>query len=84
MTGVSDAAGLAAPAFVDGVACAGDGTTTLEVEDPATGEVIARLAEAGPGLVDTAARSARAAYEGAWGALGAAERGRVLARSPRR
>ena len=80
MTGVSDAAGLAAPAFVDGVACAGDGTTTLEVEDPATGEVIARLAEAGPGLVDTAARSARTAYEGAWGALGAAERGRVLAR----
>ena len=46
--------------------------------NPATGEVIARVAEADSEDVDVAVRSSRAAFEGEWGGLRAAERGRLL------
>jgi len=64
-------------AWIAGEAVAGDGPE-LVVEDPATGRELARIAEAGAGTVDAAARAARAAFEGEWGAATAAARGRVL------
>jgi aldehyde dehydrogenase (NAD+) len=66
-------------AEIDGAPAGGD-RAAIVVEDPATGEELARLAEAGPREVDAAARAARAAFEGDWGALTAAGRGRVLLR----
>jgi aldehyde dehydrogenase (NAD+) len=50
----------------------------IAVEDPATGETIVELAEAGPRDVDRAVRAARSAFDGEWGALTAADRGRAL------
>jgi aldehyde dehydrogenase (NAD+) len=46
--------------------------------DPVTGQVIARVAEADAADVDAAVRSARAAFEGEWGRMRAADRGRLL------
>ena len=51
---------------------------TLPVVDPATGEVFAEIARGGAADIDAAVKSARAAFEGAWGALAPAERGRML------
>lgn len=53
---------------------------TLAVVAPATGETIAEIACGKAAEVDQAVKAARAAYEGAWGALTAAERGRLLSR----
>jgi aldehyde dehydrogenase (NAD+) len=52
----------------------------LVVADPASGEELLRLAEAGPEAVDAAVRAARAAFEGEWGATTPADRGRTLLR----
>ena len=46
--------------------------------DPATEQVITEVAEADAEDVDIAVRSARAAFDGPWGRLRAAERGRLL------
>jgi len=51
---------------------------SFETVNPATGEVIARVAEADAADVDAAVRSARAAFEGAWGHMKASERGALL------
>src|SRR5437868_12629123 len=51
---------------------------TLPVVDPSTGEVFAELARGGAEDIDAAVKAARAAFEGAWGALAPAERGRLL------
>ena len=48
--------------------------------NPATEEVIAEVAEADAADVDAAVRSARAAFEGSWGKMRAADRGRLLLR----
>src|SRR5436305_15144074 len=57
---------------------AADGRT-FETYNPATGEVIARVAEAGPEDVDRAVRAARRAFdEGSWPTTMASRRGRVL------
>ena len=57
---------------------AADGKT-FNTYNPATGEVIARVAEAGPADVDRAVRAARQAFDsGKWPAFSAAKRGRVL------
>jgi aldehyde dehydrogenase (NAD+) len=72
-------AATSAAALIDGELVEGDGEP-LTVEDPATEEVVAELAEAGPALVDRAVRAAVAAVAGPWGALSGAERGRVLLR----
>ena len=56
------------------------GADGIEVRDPSTGDVFARLPRGGAKEVDRAVEAARAAYEGAWGALTATERGRCLTR----
>ncbi|WP_417774286.1 aldehyde dehydrogenase family protein [Stappia sp.] len=52
----------------------------IDVLDPSTGAVFARLPRGGQAEVDRAVEAARAAYEGPWGAMTATERGRVLMR----
>jgi aldehyde dehydrogenase (NAD+) len=52
---------------------------TFESLNPATGEVLARVAEAGEEDVDRAVRAAREAFEsGVWSGLSPRERGRIL------
>ncbi|MFE2070848.1 aldehyde dehydrogenase family protein [Streptomyces sp. NPDC059467] len=59
---------------------AADGVRT-EVTDPATGQVITTVAEAGATDVDAAVRAAREAFDaGEWSGLSGRERGRVLHR----
>jgi aldehyde dehydrogenase (NAD+) len=54
---------------------------TFETYNPATGEVIAKVAEAGPADVDKAVKAARKALESSpWATMDAAERGRLLFR----
>jgi aldehyde dehydrogenase (NAD+) len=48
--------------------------------NPATEQVIARVAEADAADIDAAVRSARAAFAGAWGHMRAADRGHALLR----
>ncbi|MFE3836345.1 betaine-aldehyde dehydrogenase [Pseudogemmobacter sonorensis] len=66
--------------FVDGAWLEDEAGATVEVLYPGTGEVIARLHEATPGVIEAAlASAARAQAE--WAALRPVERGRVLARA---
>src|SRR5205809_159776 len=52
---------------------------TFDTYNPATGEVLAKVAAAGPADVDKAVRAARQALEqGPWKKMDAAERGRLL------
>ena len=53
---------------------------TLPVEDPSTGEQIGTLVAGSAADIDAAVQAADAAFSGPWGALTAAERGRVLAK----
>jgi len=53
---------------------------TLEVRNPATDEVVARVPDAGPEDVDRAVRAARVAFDGGWRDTTAQQRGRVLFR----
>ena len=53
---------------------------TLEVRNPATAEVIARVPDAGPEDADRAVRAARRAFDGVWRDTTAQQRGRVLFR----
>ncbi|HXS07680.1 MAG TPA: aldehyde dehydrogenase family protein [Rhizomicrobium sp.] len=53
---------------------------TLPVEDPSTGEEIGTLAAGAATDVDAAVTAAETALSGSWGALTAAERGRLLAK----
>lgn len=52
-------------------------------ENPATGEPLTQLAEAGSSDVDKAVRAARVAYEKTWSKMSGAERGRYLFRISR-
>ena len=63
--------------FIDGEWCAASGGT-LPLENPSTGETIAAIAAADAADIDAAVDSARSALSGSWGALTAAERGRLL------
>jgi acyl-CoA reductase-like NAD-dependent aldehyde dehydrogenase len=56
---------------------AADGSTFASV-NPSTGLPWIAIAEAGPEDVSAAVQSARAAFEGEWGAVNAADRGRLL------
>ncbi|MBY6202125.1 aldehyde dehydrogenase family protein [Maritalea mobilis] len=56
--------------------CAGG--TTLPLENPSTGEEIGRIARGDHRDIDAAVQAAEAALQGEWGALTAAERGRLL------
>jgi aldehyde dehydrogenase (NAD+) len=66
--------------FVDGEFTAGSGT--FKTVNPATEEVLAEVAEAGPADVDRAVAAARRAF-GPWSALPARERGKYLFRIAR-
>jgi len=55
----------------------------LSIENPSTGEPMGALAAGGAEDIDAAVRAARAALDGPWGRMTAAERGRVLARMGR-
>lgn len=52
----------------------------FETVDPSTEQVIAYVAEAGAADIDAAVTAARAALNGEWGQMRAAERGRILLR----
>lgn len=52
----------------------------FSARDPATGEVIATIAEGGVADVDRAVAAARRAFEGVWRTMRAAERGEILFR----
>ncbi|SRR6266568_2922239 len=65
--------------FLDGEFRAARSGRRFATVNPATEEVIAEVAEAGPEDVDHAVRSARAAFEGGpWPKLGGKERGELL------
>ncbi|HEY2431896.1 MAG TPA: aldehyde dehydrogenase family protein [Vicinamibacterales bacterium] len=56
------------------------GGGVYDVVNPATEEVIASVAAAGRSDVDAAVAAARTALDGAWGAMAARERGRLISR----
>ncbi len=56
------------------------GGETLSLENPSTGAELSRIARGQKADVDAAVKAAEAALGGAWGAMAAAERGRVLQR----
>ncbi len=64
--------------FIKGAWKEAAGGATLPVVDPATGETFDEIARGTAADIDLAVAAARSAYEGAWGALSAAERGRIL------
>jgi len=66
--------------LIDGRRTRAVGGRYFETIDPATERVIAKVAEADAADVDAAVRSARAALEGVWGKMRAAERGQLLLR----
>jgi aldehyde dehydrogenase (NAD+) len=66
--------------FIGGRRVASADRETLDVLAPATGEVYAKLACGKAIDVDSAVKAARGAFEGAWGALWAAERGRLMSK----
>ena len=55
-----------------------DGGDTVALENPSDGGALAAIARGRAADVDAAVAAARAALDGAWGALTAAERGRLL------
>ena len=66
--------------FIGGEWSAASGGETIAVLDPSDGQPFTRLARGTAADIDTAVHAARRAFEGAWGAASAAERGRVLYR----
>jgi aldehyde dehydrogenase (NAD+) len=57
--------------------------STFKTISPSSEEVLAEITEAGAGDVDIAVRAARKAFEGPWGRLSGAERGKYLFRIAR-
>lgn len=53
---------------------------TLPLHNPSDGSELTQIARGGPAEIDAAVHAAKAALDGAWGKLSAAERGRVLMR----
>jgi betaine-aldehyde dehydrogenase len=65
--------------YINGEFAAPQSSATIDVLDPATGDVIARVPDANAEDVDRAVRAARAAFdEGPWKDATAQDRGRVL------
>ncbi|WP_158932837.1 aldehyde dehydrogenase family protein [Acidisphaera sp. S103] len=64
--------------LIDGQRVAPASGRYFDTVNPATEQVVARVAEADAEDVDRAVRSSRAALEGAWGQMRAADRGRLL------
>lgn len=65
-------------AFVNGRFVDSPEENTLPVDDSATGEIVARIRESGPELVDQAVNAARAALEGPWSKMRPVERERLI------
>src|SRR5689334_19884732 len=58
-----------------------EGSASFETFNPATGEVLTRVAEASASEVDRAVQAARTAFDhrsGAWRKMSASERGRLI------
>jgi aldehyde dehydrogenase (NAD+) len=68
----------ASQVFVAGRWRAGATGQTLPLLDPSDGELLTHIARGTAADVDAAVNAAQAALDGAWGALTAAERGRIL------
>ena len=51
---------------------------TLPMIDPSDGAVFAAIARSGPDEIDAAVRAGRTAFEGPWGAVAPADKGRLL------
>lgn len=66
--------------FIGGQWVLPNGRETLPLENPSTGETIAHIARGRADDVDAAVTAARAALDGEWGRMPAAERGRMLTR----
>jgi aldehyde dehydrogenase (NAD+) len=66
--------------FIGGRWRANEDGRTLPLADPSDGGELTRIARGGAADIDAAVTAARTAFEGPWGALTAAERGRVLLR----
>ena len=64
--------------FINGEWRDAAGRQTIDVVNPATEEIIAKVASAEQSDVDAAAAAARAALDGPWGKLSARERGRLV------
>ncbi len=64
--------------FINNRWVAGSSGEAIPVIDPSDGQAFDSLARGNATDIDLAVQAARAAYEGAWGALTAAERGRLL------
>jgi phenylacetaldehyde dehydrogenase len=65
--------------FIDGQWAPAASGKTFETPNPATGEILAQVAEGGVEDIDRAVRAARRAFdEGQWGRLTPSERGRVI------
>lgn len=56
---------------------------SFETSNPATGEILSKIGKASTADVDAAVAAARRAYEGEWGQLSGAERGKYLFRIAR-
>ncbi|MGN6634803.1 MAG: aldehyde dehydrogenase family protein [Oryzihumus sp.] len=69
--------------FIDGEFTQSQGGSAFKSTNPATEEVLAEVTEASEADVDRAVRAARRAYDGAWGRLSGAERGKYLFRIAR-
>src|SRR6218665_2008508 len=57
---------------------------SIPVVDPSDGQVFDEIARGNAADIDAAVAAARSAYEGAWGQLSAAERGRLMHRLAQR
>lgn len=64
--------------FIGGAWRRGAGHETLPLVNPSDGSLLSSIARGQSTDIDDAVRAARAALDGAWGALSAVERGRVL------
>jgi aldehyde dehydrogenase (NAD+) len=65
--------------YIDGAWVASDGKDTIDVENPATEEIIGRIPSGTASDVDRAVQAARAAQDG-WAATSTEERGKLISR----
>ncbi|SAH86272.1 aldehyde dehydrogenase [Bordetella ansorpii] len=64
--------------FIDNRPAQGSSGERIPVIDPSTGQEFDSIARGNAADIDAAVQAARRAYDGAWGRLSAAERGRLL------
>ena len=69
--------------FIGGEFVESSGGSTFKTISPSSEEVLAEVTEAGEADVDRAVRAARKAFDGPWGRLSGAERGKYLFRIAR-